>query len=194
MNCRLKNYSKLPHRLTIGLGGLILLLLGVLFLPAAIGQNTITDVANDVDNSQGDILLELRDEIRIMKQQVDGLVQASWTPPRNDPWTATHSGCPCYWEPRRFDCACCMPGGCQCTKEHKHQCVQCAVASGCGKDTDDIWTHRTTGGQCYWDKTRSDCPVCNYGGCQCDSTWKHQCVECGKGEDCGKPAYVENQC
>jgi len=49
----------------------------------------------------------------------------------------------------------------------------------------DVWTKRTTGCQCYWDKSRYDCACCQPSGCQCSQKYKNQCVQCGQGGKCG---------
>ena len=46
------------------------------------------------------------------------------------------------------------------------------------------WTASATGGQCYFDLARTDCAICNPGGCQCWEAYKDMCIQCG-GTGCG---------
>ncbi|XP_074650327.1 uncharacterized protein LOC141905382 [Tubulanus polymorphus] len=50
----------------------------------------------------------------------------------------------------------------------------------------DAWTKKPSGCRCYFDRKSKDCACCESGGCQCQKTFKHQCVQCGYASNCGK--------
>ena len=50
----------------------------------------------------------------------------------------------------------------------------------------DEYTKAATGGKCYFDSSRTDCAICQNGGCACHEAHKGQCVKCGGGDGvCG---------
>ena len=50
----------------------------------------------------------------------------------------------------------------------------------------DKYTKAATGGRCYFDSSRTDCAICQNGGCACHEAHKGQCVKCGGGDGvCG---------
>ena len=52
----------------------------------------------------------------------------------------------------------------------------------------DLYTKASTGGKCYFDPSRTDCAICQNGGCACHEKHKGQCIKCGGGDGvCGVP-------
>jgi hypothetical protein len=120
-------------------------------------------------------------------------------------YTTLLTGGVCYFDTNRTDCAICEPGGCQCgeySPSGGQQCVECGNGDDCvtldrrftGVNTCVFYTRNSTGGVCYFDTNRTDCAICEEGGCQCMASSPsrgQQCVKCGNTNDCNIPCYNE---
>lgn len=54
------------------------------------------------------------------------------------------------------------------------------------------YTNSTTGCQCWFNESQTDCACCNPGGCQCGVSNRQLCVECGRDENCVVCEYYMN--